>query len=173
MDHTPTVATTCHAVDAIHRMATPTALVQTGSAEEVEPVALCEANGQISHLQVHWNIHLLYSADYQRINSLRRQRESGKVHQLPCTVARYRIRLLCQLRPLFRQPLLATVRIYCRHLLYVETGRQFRDYSYAGLRHEFQATAAPVSDFCGPHRCTQFLSGRLYHSQGNGGPSRF
>jgi hypothetical protein len=50
MDDTSSVAT-LHGVDnANHRMATSTALVQTGSIEETESVALCEANGQIYHL---------------------------------------------------------------------------------------------------------------------------
>ena len=70
MDITPTVATLYDIYYAIHRMATKTAVVQTGTAEKAESTALCEANGQIHHLQIHRHLFLLNLTDYQHFDSL-------------------------------------------------------------------------------------------------------
>jgi hypothetical protein len=91
MDIATTVATPDDATHARHRLVAPIAMAQAGTAEETESIPIHQADGPIYHLQVYWHLHLFYPVDYQHLNSLRRQREPDKVHQLSCTIAGYRL----------------------------------------------------------------------------------
>jgi hypothetical protein len=64
MDNTPTVATYDDMYNTIHHVVAATAVASTGSTEEVESTTLCEANGYIYYLQVHWNLLLFNSANH-------------------------------------------------------------------------------------------------------------